>query len=502
MRVIYNLPFLVLLMGISAVAMYIPALFGLAQRDYDSGRIFFYFGTLVLVVTLLMALATSRDAPPKAARSHLISLLSTFVFLPFLLAVPLSEAVPNLRFYNVYFEMVSSLTTTGATIFTPAAKVPDAVHLWRGLVGWMGGFLIWLTATAILAPLNLGGFEVTSLRQAGQTSRMRQISHVADSTERLFRFAQLLLPLYAGLTVLLWTLLIVIGQEPFPAVMVAMATMSTSGILPNSGMPPASIWVELLVAFFFVFALSRQTFASERRRRKLAHLREDPELRLALVIAVTLPVALFLRHWVGAIEVDEVSDTLSALRSLWGAFFTVLSFLTTTGFVSADWAAAQNWSGLQTPGLILMGLALVGGGVATTAGGVKLLRVFALYAHGRRELEKLVHPHSIGGSGLTGRAMRRQGAYNAWIFFMLFAMSIALIMAALALTGLSFEAALTLTLAALTTTGPIAQVAAEPAIAYAGLPDAAKAILMGAMILGRLEALAIIALLNPDFWRS
>jgi trk system potassium uptake protein TrkH len=180
----------------------------------------------------------------------------------------------------------------------------------------------------------------------------------------------------------------------------------------------------------------------------------------------------------------------------------VLSFLTTTGFESAGWAQAQVWSGLSTPGLMLAGLAVIGGGVATTAGGVKLLRVYALYRHGEREMERLVHPNSVGGSGVIARRLRRQGALVAWIFFMLFAMSIALVMLALSLTGLNFETTTVLAVSALSTTGPLAGIAAETPISWAGLGGAAQVILAAAMVLGRLETLAIIALLNPDFWRG
>ena len=95
---------------------------------------------------------------------------------------------------------------------------------------------------------------------------------------------------------------------------------------------------------------------------------------------------------------------------------------------------------------------MIGGGVATTAGGVKLLRVYVLYMHGRRELERLVHPSSIGGSGQRARRLRREGAYVAWIFFMLFAISIAAVMLALSLSGLDFEQSVVLSIAALSTT--------------------------------------------------
>ncbi len=131
-----------------------------------------------------------------------------------------------------------------------------------------------------------------------------------------------------------------------------------------------------------------------------------------------------------------------------------------------------------------------------------MLRVYALYKHGVREMDKLVHPSSVGGAGVFARHIRRRGAYVAWIFFMMFALSIALIMTLLSLTGLHFEDVSILTVAALSTTGPVAQVAGEVPISFSELDSAGKVILSGAMILGRLEMLAIIALLNPEFWRQ
>ena len=140
--------------------------------------------------------------------------------------------------------------------------------------------------------------------------------------------------------------------------------------------------------------------------------------------------------------------------------------------------------------------------MATTAGGVKLLRVYALFRHGEREVERLIHPSSVGGAGTVERRLRRQGARLAWIFFMIFALSICLVMLALSLDGLDFEAATVLTVAALSNTGPLAAVATGTPVAWAGLDTLSQAVLAAAMVLGRLETLAIIALLNPDFWRN
>jgi trk system potassium uptake protein TrkH len=193
---------------------------------------------------------------------------------------------------------------------------------------------------------------------------------------------------------------------------------------------------------------------------------------------------------------------MDAGHAFWGALFTVMSFLTTTGFLSNSWGDAQQWSGLATPGLILMGLCLIGGGVATTAGGVKLLRVFALYRNGRREMERLVHPSSVSNAGPMAQRLQKNGAFIAWIFFMLFALSLAVVTILLAASGASFEESVVMAIASLSTTGPLLEMGGDTPIRLIELNSFAKSVFVGAMVLGRLETLAIIALLTPDLWRG
>ena len=501
---ILQLPLIVLLVGVSALAMLVPAMHGLAIRDLPVARAFFYSALLFLILFGMIGIATANYSIRRQGRSHLISLLAFFSALPIILAVPFAESVPDTTFFNAYVEMVSSLTTTGLTLFDPD-RLPPSVHLWRALVGWMGGFFVWVTAIAILAPLNLGGFEGVSTAEVGRGASVStsQIDRVAGQSERLTRFAIMLAPIYVGLTLVLWIALIVAGDAPLTAVSHAMSTLATSGISPVGGAQEARSGIagEALIFLFFVFGLSRMTFSADERTDGWRTLVQDPELRLGMLLILTLPVFMFARHWVATVEYDTPVTLIEGFIGIWGTLFTVASFLTTTGFESATWDAARAWSGLQTPGLVLMGLALFGGGVATTAGGVKLLRVYALYKHGLREMEKLVQPSSIGGSGQTARRFRRQGAYVAWVFFMLFALSIAAVMTALSLAGLNFEETLVLTIATLSTTGPLTNTAMETPMLLGQLSDLAKSIAVAAMVLGRLETLAIIALLNPEFWR-
>ncbi|WP_102107185.1 potassium transporter TrkG [Oceaniglobus roseus] len=498
-RLLTKLPFIVVLLGIAVLAMLVPAAHATAIGDNRTARVFLYSAILFGVIVSLIAVATSGLVVRRRARGYLISMVAGFTLVPAVMAVPFYEALGTTTFARAWFEMVSSVTTTGATLYEPA-RLSDSLHLWRALAGWLGGLYVWVTAVAIIAPLNLGGFEVLSGEQIGEgtSPSATQITRVADGSQRIVRFTARLAPIYGGLTLALWIGLLVSGEAPLAAVCRAMSTLATSGIVSGQG-GMGGLPAEMLIFVFLFFAVSRLTFSREGAGPR--RLSRDPEMQIGLFLVTALPLFLFLRHWIGALEVDDEMNLQASLLAFWGAVFTTLSFLTTTGFESSYWDEAQSWSGLSTPGLVLMGLALFGGGVATTAGGVKLLRIYALYKHGVRELEKLVHPTSVGGSGSAARRMRRKGAYVAWIFFMLFAVSIAVGMMAFSLTGLQFEQSVVLTIASLTTTGPLLTLAVADPILLAEQGGPVRAIFAVAMVLGRLETLALIALLNPDFWR-
>jgi trk system potassium uptake protein TrkH len=504
MAAITRLPLFLLLVAVSAVMTFAPASYALSQGDYHDARSFFYAGLLGLILTAFVALALANRGSDADPMRQLLSLLAAFVLLPVLMAVPFHEAVRNTAFLSAYFEMVSSFTTTGMTLFPPE-RLSGAEHLWRAQVGWLGGLVMWVAAAAILAPMTLGGFEVTETGEPGQ-ARADGLSgrHMTGPQARLWRSIRVLTPLYAALTGLLATVLVVTGEAPLVAICHAMGVMATSGISPVAGPPEGSAGMpgEVLIALFLVFALSRLTFSNDTGAARGTDLRADPEFRLGMVLVVSVGLALFLRQWLAAAEIGDAGNLGAALRALWGALFTTLSFLATAGYVSADWAAAQDWSGLPTPGLVLLGLALVGGGVATTAGGVKLLRIYALGLNGGREIHRLVHPHSVGSQNALGRRIRRQGGFIAWVFFMLFGIILAALAVALGLAGQGFEAAMVLSVAALTNTGPLVTIAAAAPLEVQMLGAPAKLILSAGMVLGRLELLAIIVMLSPELWRD
>ena len=494
-----------LIFGIAAAAMYPPALLATMRDDDISARSFFYAGTLGLIVVTLISLARGRVRPQREEMRQLLALFGTFALLPLYLAVPVHDALQNTRFINAYLDMVSAVTTTGIDLFGDPDRLAPALHLWRAEVAWLGGLLMWVAAGAILAPMSLGGFEVTARGEPGRADPGTLAMTRADPAKRLRRVGSTLLPIYAGLTGVLMVLLLAAGEPPLVALIHAMSVMATSGISPVGGLDGAAAgrMGELAMFCFMIFALSRLTFSDDTvSGGRTRNLLKDPEFRVGALLVIGVPLLLFLRHWIGAFEIDMVGRPAEALRALWGGAFTVLSYLSTTGFVSTDWQTSESWSGLGASGIILLGLAMIGGGVATTAGGVKLLRVYALYLNGLREMERLVYPSSVTSMARGQRRLQSNGAFIAWVFFMMFAISLTAVTLVLGLYGIQFEEAIVLAVATLSTTGPLIEHASDVQIPILAFGPGAKLVLCVAMVVGRLETLAIIALLTPDLWRK
>ena len=540
MPVLARLPLLVLLAMVAGLAMFVPAAYA-SITDHDAiARNFLYAGLLTLILSAMIGLATAANPRRQQARDTLLTMLAVVGLMPLLLAVPFAESLPDTGLFNAWWEMVSSLTTTGATLYS-ADLLPMPLHLWRGLVGWMGGLFILVAAVAILAPLRLGGFEIMATPY-GRSERFRRLPGAADTPDRqphmsspdfhtglndpswrVIRSAQAVFPAYAALTLVLWVILIVLGDDSAVALCRAMGTLSTSGISPVIGTAGASGTAgEMAVFLFLIPALSRRFWPGGGELRASERLIDDPELKMAVGLVSLVTAFMFLRHFVAVIEAGAgrpagwmgLADIRDGLAAVWGALFNALSYLTTTGWNSADWQGSRAWSGISAPGLILAGLAMMGGGVATAAGGVKLLRVYALARHGEREAERIIHPSSVAGGGRIARRLRHEGAYLAFIFFMLFASSIAVTVMLVSLQPIEFETATILSIAALTNTGPLAGaipltqafeatagIASAPWEGWSGLPAMTKAVLAGAMIVGRMETLAILALISPEFWR-
>ena len=488
-----------------------PIITAINQGLWAEAKAFGYAFVFTSIAALLLTLAYQGRVSPAEARAEFLTLAGVLIVGPGVAALPIYFALPQASYEAVYFEMVSALTTTGASIFDRPGELSDPINLWRVLCGWFGGMIALTMAFALLAPRNLGGYEVRgALDRGGSIGRLRGMPKWAGGQkreaagDRIARAIRSITPVYLSLTAILTLLLIAVGQEPFKALASAFSLISTSGLqVSNDGMfADVGAKGEVVVVFFLVVAASRHLYRSEKSLSdRVSRFRADPETRVLIFVVVLVSLWLFLRHFFGALDITADADIVDPMAALWGGFFTALSFAVTAGVPSDSWETARSWSGLGNPGLVLMGLAIMGGGIASTAGGIKLLRAYALFKHGQREMERLVRPSSIAGSGVAKRGLRREGAQIAWVFLMLFLVTLALTMLALSLTGLRFELSLAAAVAALSNTGPVFGVAVIDGSWRTTLTPEARAILVAAMICGRVETLALIAILNPNLMR-
>lgn len=525
MRALRRLPLFIHVGAIFAPAMLLPAIQALVLGDLALAAIFLEAACALGLLVGLIALAVRPSAPQRAPAEVLLTIIGAMTLLPVALAWPLAEALPDTGLFNAWWEMVSCLTLTGASLYD-ARQLAEPLHLWRGLVGWLGGLLVLASAVSLMAPLGIGGFELTApppprrargaLRAGG--ARVTDAAPTPSPARRMGRALADIAPLYAGLTAALWLALVAAGDASFVALMRAMGTISTSGIASVENPGAASgVRGEMLLLLFLLPALSRRLWPGGEALRVTQHWRNDPELRLAAALVLLVTLVVLGRQTVLGIEAAEGAEARSLggfLAAAWGGLFGALSFLTTTGWTSVAWERTRDWSGLGAPGLLLAGLAIMGGGVATAAGGVKLLRVHALAQHTRREMQRIVHPASVAGGGVVTRRLRGEGARLAFLVFMLFAVSVAVVILALSLGRVAFETATMLAVSALTNTGPLAHTmpvattlegtagtAGAPWQGWAGLSVWGKSVLAVAMAVGRLETLAILAILSPTFWR-
>lgn len=491
-----------------AVGMIIVWFFAIVTGDHDAALGFGY-GAISTIVLAAACEVIVRRRFESIARVGLVLILAFYVIGPAVAAIPILGLRSVTDFSAAYFEMASALTTTGATIFWNIDDVPQAIILWRSMLSGFGGLVCLVSALAILAPLSIGGFEVDHMidRRAQTMTYAFLCASEGARTKgmeaRIVWALRLILVPYLIIMLIAAFALAAEGVPPFEALCLAMGSISTTGFVPSSGGVAAynsAITEVILVAIMIPAAIGVSGHVTALRDGASTYLR-NPELRYMAIAVFMVISVLFLRHWVGAIETQSTDELQGAYAALWGALFMAVSFITTTGFESASWEGATEWSGLKTPGVALLGLAIVGGGAASTAGGVKLIRAALLAKHSMGELRRLARPSSVQPIFSGGRAVTFDALSIVWVFVMLYALTVALCALGLTATGLKFVEAFAGSIAAISNTGPLLALITGEEGGYTAYTPAARYLLCGAMVVGRMETLAVVALCSVSAWR-
>ncbi len=484
---------------VSGVSMMLPAIIGDIHDEHDVARIFFYQGIMTIVLGLFLGIATFRSHLQSSIRHDILEMASIFLLLPMILACPFFTAVEDFSLIDAYFEAVSCLTTTGISLLPDHFDGAKAIHFWRGFIAWIGGLVVWILASIVIKHFGLNLLEQLS-RASGSGHTAANLGIFAEDETPIIQRTFPLILFYLAATLILCGLLFWLEQDLLKSGLMAMATLSTSGIVLAHGTDSISIWSEVVVASFLVLAISRLFMLSRGVQTAVRSLPTDPEVHLAGLILLIVIVLALVHDGPGLINTYNVSGVPQIIQLAWGKFFTFLSFLTTAGFESQFWSGREPAPASSLISMLLIILVVVGGGIGTNAGGIKLWRLRIFLKHIGDEVFAMLYPSGVLKDRQTKSSTPRSGWEDAWIMFTLFFVMIVLLSLILAAEGFAFDLALTASIAILSTAGPLVDVLYEGQVfAWQEVTPITKIILSLGMVIGRLEAVLLLFMLSPGF---
>ncbi|MDW8469201.1 MAG: potassium transporter TrkG [Burkholderiales bacterium] len=405
--------------------------------------------------------------------------------LPGFAALPLLAYLPALSFTDAYFEAMSGLTATGATVLSGLDALPPSINLWRCTLQWLGGMGVIVLAVAVLPLLGVGGRQLLKAETPGPMKEAQLTPRIAETAKGLWL-------VYAGLTAACALVYRALGMDWLDAAMHAFSTLSLGGFSSHDA--SFAHWNSpaleaAAIAFMLLAGVSFAThFAAVYRDER----RPVPPRRGGELVSRARRRERRGGH-ARARRPSTGADWRQALRH---AAFNVVSVATTTGYSSADYAAWPVFAPLWM--LFISAFATCSG---STGGGIKMMRALLMLQQARRELERLIHPRAVTPVKLGGQVVENRIIFAVLAYMLVYGVTIAAITLLLTATGLDLLTALSAAAACVNNVGPgLAEVG--PTSTYAVLSDFQTWILTVAMLLGRLELLTVFVLATPAFWRG
>ncbi len=460
-----------------------PVLVSWWYEDHTA-RPFLLAYVIILSAGLLTWLPVCRRRLDLRVREGFVVVVLFWLVLAGVGALPLVLAEhPHMRPVDAFFESVSGLTTTGATVLTGIDELPASIRYYRQQLQWLGGMGIVVLAVAIMPMLGVGGMQLYRAETPGPMKDNKLTPRITETAKALWY-------IYLGLTVACAVAYWLAGMEPFDAIGHAFATVSTGGFSTHDqsmGYFDNTALDMVAIVFMFLGSINFALHFMVWRSRRPLHYLRDAEWRFFVNVLFFVGLTV-----VAALYLSDYFDTPE--RALRYGVFQVVSVVTSTGFTTSDFSAWPSF----LPVLLIVASCL-GGCAGSTAGGIKMIRITLLYKQGKREMLRLVHPNALMPIKLGGRPVPSSVIDAVWGFLSLYVTSLVVLSLAMIATGLDWVTAFSAVAASLNNLGPsLGAVAAN----YAAVPDAGKWILSFAMLLGRLELFTLLVLLMPAFWRG
>lgn len=385
-------------------------------------------------------------------------------------------------FTDAYFEAMSGFSTTGATVFANIEANPRGILMWRAQTQWLGGMGIVVLTIALLPMLGVTMTQLFKAEAPGPV--LEKVSpRIQDMSLMLWKF-------YMGLTFAGITLLILGGMDPYESICHIFAAVSTGGFSSkNSSVGEYnSAYIDwLLTAITFISGANFNLHILAIKQRSLKPYR-DPEFCFYSKIIAFSTIAIAI-----SIYMDGFYSTpIDALRY---SAFQVVSVITTTGFITADYS---QWSYFTQ--MLLLILMLIGGCASSTSGAIKCVRIQIVLQQIRAEVRRLIHPQAVIPVRMGERTIEQQKVLSATAFIALYLIIFFIASIAVAATGQDVPTSLSAVAATLGNVGPgLGQVG--PVENFESQSAIAKWIYSFCMLCGRLELYTVLLLFSKDLWK-
>ena len=446
---------------------------------FNDGALHIFVKTLIAISLIgIIGLAATRNINNELSQKD-----GFVIIVMFWVVLSVAGSIPfylsGMSIIDSFFESMSGITTTGATVISNIDALPESVLFYRQMLQWMGGMGLIVLAIAVMPLLGIGGGQIYKTEIPGAMGEQRL-------TPRIKETAQALWSIYLGLTIMCALLYYLGGMSAFDAISHAMSTVAIGGFSTHDesiGYFNSSTIEIICIIFMLLSAFSFTLHYFAIYKRKPLKYFYDPEFRFFFsILLLVLAVSLFINSFTDYENSPNFKEIV----------FHSVSMITTTGFSTSD---TSDWP-LSVSFLLLVG-AFVGACSGSVGGGVKSWRVMIMLNHAYSNIMKMIHPNSVISLKIGSRSVDDEVATSVWGFFSIYVISFMILLLAVLTSGLDLESAFSAVGACLNNLGPGLGAVSEN---YSNISSFTKSILAFAMLLGRLEIFTLLVILTPMFW--
>jgi trk system potassium uptake protein TrkH len=473
--VFFTLGILQIILG---VFMFIPIIFQFIYSEIDSS---FFGASLVTIIFGILFFLSNLDHDKKLTlqQAFLLTALS-WLSIAIFGSLPFIFSDLNFSFVNAFFESMSGITTTGSTIISNLDEMPKSILLWRAILQWLGGIGIIIMAITLMPIMNVGGMQLFKISNNDSSEKI-----LPKSKEIALR----LIYIYTSLTLLCGLTYKAFGMSFFDSLTHSMTTIATGGFSNYNESIGFfnSVSIEISAMIFIILGslpfIAYIKFISGDKKIIFNDVQIRTFFKIIIASIIILSIYLFVS---GAADLN--------LRSI---FFNVISILTGTGYVNAEF---DTWGSFTL--ILFLGLMFIGGCAGSTTCGIKIFRIQILYLFVANQLKKIIYPKGVFILKYDQNPIDNKFISSIISFIYMYLVIFFILTALLSLTGLDFVTSISGAATSISNVGPGLGSIIGPNGDFSTLPDISKWILTLGMILGRLELFAILVLFLPSFWRN